>query len=150
MDSAATERERALEQRVKELERENALLKTTPPALPTPTAAPAGGWAMRCRYSHFGCNVVRRRAGGHPCAPAWAWRSRTGGGAGLDAAAAAAAGAQAPGLSGVAAAADHTCQNSVLRSEFTSAERSLTFYCASSCRLADPALFPCVGWRRRA
>ncbi len=51
---------------------------------------------------------------------------------------------------GVAAAADHTCQNSVLRSEFTSAERSLTFYCASSCRLADPALFPCVGWRRRA
>ena len=40
MDTAATERERALEQRVKELERENALLKTTPPALPTPTAAP--------------------------------------------------------------------------------------------------------------
>ena len=29
MDTAATERERALEQRVKELERENALLKTT-------------------------------------------------------------------------------------------------------------------------
>ena len=37
MDTAATERERALEQRVKELERENALLKTTPPA---PAAAP--------------------------------------------------------------------------------------------------------------
>ena len=32
MDTAATERERALEQRVKELERENALLKTAPPA----------------------------------------------------------------------------------------------------------------------
>ena len=38
MDTAATERERALEQRVKELERENALLKTTPPV--PPTAAP--------------------------------------------------------------------------------------------------------------
>ena len=38
MDTAATERERALEQRVKELERENALLKTTPPA--PPAAAP--------------------------------------------------------------------------------------------------------------
>ncbi len=40
MDTAATERERALEQRVKELERENALLKTTPPAPPAPPAAP--------------------------------------------------------------------------------------------------------------
>ena len=39
MDTAASERERALEQRVKELERENALLKTTPPALPAPAAA---------------------------------------------------------------------------------------------------------------
>ena len=38
MDTAATERERALDQRVKELERENALLKTTPPA--PPAAAP--------------------------------------------------------------------------------------------------------------
>ena len=37
MDTAATERERALEQRVNELERENALLKNTPPA---PPAAP--------------------------------------------------------------------------------------------------------------
>ena len=36
MDTAATERERALEQRVKELERENALLKTAPPAPPAP------------------------------------------------------------------------------------------------------------------
>ena len=34
MDTAATERERALEQRVKELERENALLKSAPPAPP--------------------------------------------------------------------------------------------------------------------
>ena len=43
MDTAATERERALEQRVKELERENALLKTTPPApgATTPPAPPA-------------------------------------------------------------------------------------------------------------
>ena len=40
MDTAVTERERALEQRVKELERENALLKTTPPALPAAPAAP--------------------------------------------------------------------------------------------------------------
>ena len=36
MDTAATERERALEQRVKELERENALLKTAPPAAAAP------------------------------------------------------------------------------------------------------------------
>ena len=36
MDTAATERERALEQRVKELERENALLKSAP----APPAAP--------------------------------------------------------------------------------------------------------------
>ena len=41
MDTAATERERALEQRVKELERENALLKTAAPApAPAPAAAP--------------------------------------------------------------------------------------------------------------
>ena len=40
MDTAATERERALEQRVKELERENALLKTTPPAPSVPATAP--------------------------------------------------------------------------------------------------------------
>ena len=40
MDTAATERERALEQRVKELERENALLKTTPSSPPAPPAAP--------------------------------------------------------------------------------------------------------------
>ena len=36
MDTAATERERALEQRVRELERENALLKAAPPAPPAP------------------------------------------------------------------------------------------------------------------